>query len=106
MPYTDSLNPPRPLTPPWHSASLQPRLRNPGSSPTTDRSSSHGISKMTHDQMLQTAYRPKPKVLLPFHWEVWRGETGDPLALGKMLALNPPPFDVRLLKIGDRISYE
>jgi L-ascorbate 6-phosphate lactonase len=61
---------------------------------------------MTHDQMLQTAYRLKPKVLLPFHWEVWRGETGDPLALGKILALNPPPFDVRLLKIGDRISYE
>ena len=61
---------------------------------------------MTHDQMLEAARRLKPKLLLPFHWEVWRGETGDPLALGKMVALNPPPFDLRLLKIGDRISYE
>jgi L-ascorbate 6-phosphate lactonase len=60
---------------------------------------------MTFEQMLLAAERLKPKVLLPFHWEVWRGETGDPLALGRKLALNPPPFDVRLLQIGDRIRY-
>jgi len=61
---------------------------------------------MTYDQMLPAARRLKPKVLLPFHWEVWRKETGDILALGKNLALNPPPFEVRLLHIGDHIRYE
>jgi len=61
---------------------------------------------MPHDQMLDTARRLNPKVLLPFHWEVWRSQSGDPLALGKLLALDPPPFDVRLLQIGDHISYE
>lgn len=61
---------------------------------------------MTYDQMLLAARRLKPKVLLPFHWEVWRGETGNLLALGKSLALDPPPFEVRLLLIGDRVSYE
>ena len=60
---------------------------------------------MTEEQMLRAARRLRPKVLLPFHWEVWRGVRGDPLALGKMIALDPPPFEVRLLQIGDRIRY-
>jgi L-ascorbate 6-phosphate lactonase len=61
---------------------------------------------MTHEQLIAVAKKLQPKVLLPFHWEVWRGETGDPLAFGKMLATDPVPFDVRLLKIGDQISYQ
>jgi L-ascorbate 6-phosphate lactonase len=60
---------------------------------------------MTHDKMLAAAQRLRPKVLLPFHWELWRGERGDPVALGKAIAVNPLPFDVRLLQIGDRIHY-
>ena len=60
---------------------------------------------MTYDQLLQAARRLKPKVLLPFHWEVWRGETGDVLALGKSIGANPLPFDVKLLQIGDRLIY-
>jgi L-ascorbate metabolism protein UlaG (beta-lactamase superfamily) len=61
---------------------------------------------MQYDQMLSAARRIKPKLLLPFHWEVWRSQSGDPLALGKLLASDPPPFDVRLLQMGDHISYE
>jgi L-ascorbate 6-phosphate lactonase len=61
---------------------------------------------MTYDQLLQAAQRLKPKVLLPFHWEVWRGETGDVLSLGKTIGANPQPFDVKLLQIGDRLLYE
>jgi L-ascorbate 6-phosphate lactonase len=61
---------------------------------------------MTHDQLLAAARRLKPKILLPFHWEIWRGETGDVLGLGKMIGANPPPFEVRLLQIGDRIQYQ
>jgi len=61
---------------------------------------------MTYDQLLEAAHRLKPKVLLPFHWEVWRGETGDVLNLGKSIGANPVPFDVKLLQIGDRLQYE
>jgi L-ascorbate metabolism protein UlaG (beta-lactamase superfamily) len=61
---------------------------------------------MTYDQLLHAAVRLRPKVLLPFHWEVWRGETGDVLALGKTVGASPPPFEVKLLQIGDRICYE
>jgi L-ascorbate metabolism protein UlaG (beta-lactamase superfamily) len=61
---------------------------------------------MPHDQMLASARRINPKILLPFHWEVWRSQSGDPLALGRLLATDPPPFEVRLLQMGDRISYE
>jgi hypothetical protein len=61
---------------------------------------------MTYDKMLEAARRIKPKLLLPFHWEVWRGETGSPFELGKMVALDPPPFDLKLLQIGDHVSYE
>jgi L-ascorbate metabolism protein UlaG (beta-lactamase superfamily) len=59
----------------------------------------------THEQMLAVANRLKPKVLLPFHWEVWRGATGNPMLLGRTLERNPPTFDVRLLQMGDRIRY-
>ena len=61
---------------------------------------------MTYDELLRAAKRLNPRLLLPFHWEVWRGETGDVLALGKTIGADPPPFDVRLLQIGDRIRYE
>jgi len=59
----------------------------------------------THDQMLSAARRLKPKVLLPFHWEIWRGATGNPMLLGKAIQSVPPDFDVRLLQMGDRIRY-
>jgi L-ascorbate 6-phosphate lactonase len=59
----------------------------------------------THEQMLVAAHRLKPKVLLPFHWEIWRGATGNPMLLGKTIQSAPPDFDVRLLQMGDRIQY-
>jgi L-ascorbate metabolism protein UlaG (beta-lactamase superfamily) len=61
---------------------------------------------MNNEQMLAAARHLNPRVLLPFHWELWRGETGDLLDLGKMLATHPPPFEVRLLQIGDCLRYE
>lgn len=59
----------------------------------------------SHDQMLIAARRLKPKVLLPFHWEVWRGATGNPMLLGQAIQSSLPNFDVRLLQMGDRIRY-
>ena len=57
-------------------------------------------------QQLMAAQKLNPKVLLPFHWETWRGWAGNPLELGKLIALDPPPFQVRLLQMGEHISYQ
>ena len=59
-----------------------------------------------HEQMLTSAHRLKPKILLPFHWEVWRGATGNPMLLGQDLETESPGFDMRLLQIGERIRYD
>lgn len=60
----------------------------------------------TLEQMLAAARRLKPKVLLPFHWEIWRGATGKPMLLGRAIASNPPGFEVHPLQMGDRIRYD
>lgn len=59
----------------------------------------------SHEEMLVSAKRLKPTILLPFHWEVWRGATGNPMLLGRTIERTPPDFDVRLLQMGDRIRY-
>jgi L-ascorbate 6-phosphate lactonase len=58
---------------------------------------------LTTENLLRTAERLQPKMLIPFHWDIWRGFSGD---LGRFFAIytaQPRPFDVRILQVGDRL---
>ncbi|OFX13415.1 MAG: hypothetical protein A2Z18_01465 [Armatimonadetes bacterium RBG_16_58_9] len=56
-------------------------------------------------QMLEAAERLCPKLLMPYHWDVWHGLTGDALELGRLAERRKPPFDVQLLLIGQYLHY-
>ena len=60
---------------------------------------------MNESEMLAAALRLRPKLLLPYHWELWRGHTGDPLELGRLVERRQLPFEVRLLLVGDYLHY-
>ncbi|MHB9037265.1 MAG: MBL fold metallo-hydrolase [Armatimonadota bacterium] len=60
---------------------------------------------MSEAEMLDAAERLRPRLLLPFHWEIWRGHTGDALELGRLVERKKPPFEVGLLLIGDYLHY-
>lgn len=60
---------------------------------------------MNEPEILEAACRLKPKVLMPFHWDLWRGHTGNPLKLGRLVERGNFPFDVELLLIGDYLHY-
>ena len=61
---------------------------------------------MNESQMLDAAVRLRPKLLLPYHWEMWRGHTGDVLELGRLAERRNLPFDIRLLLVGDYLHYQ
>ena len=58
---------------------------------------------MNESQMLDAALKLRPKLLLPYHWELWRGHTGNPLELGRLIEKNHLSFDTKLLQLGDYI---
>ena len=60
---------------------------------------------MNESQMLDAAERLRPKLLLPFHWELWRGHTGDVLEFGRLVERRNLPFEVRLPMIGEYLHY-
>lgn len=60
---------------------------------------------MDEAQLLDAAERLHPKLLLPFHWELWRAYTGDPLTLGRLVERRNPSFEVKLLQTGDYLHY-
>jgi len=60
---------------------------------------------MDESQMLDAAMRLRPKLLLPYHWEIWRGHTGDVLELGRLVERRQLPFEVRILLLGDYLHY-
>jgi len=60
---------------------------------------------MGEAEMLDAAAALNPKLLLPYHWELWRGHTGDPLELGRLVERNKPKFEVCLLLLGDHLHY-
>lgn len=60
---------------------------------------------MDEGQILQAAEILKAKLLLPYHWELSRGNTGDPIKLGRLIEHNKPPFTVKLLMLGDFLRY-
>jgi len=61
---------------------------------------------MSEEEMLDAAQRLSPKLLLPCHWELWRGHTGDILKLGRLIEQRDIPFDVQMLLIGDYLHYK
>jgi L-ascorbate 6-phosphate lactonase len=60
---------------------------------------------MSEGDLLSTVARLQPRLLLPYHWELWRGHTGDPLKLGQLIAERRPMFATELLLVGDYLHY-
>jgi L-ascorbate 6-phosphate lactonase len=59
---------------------------------------------MSEEQMLQAARDLSPATLLPFHWEFWRNHTGDIVHLLEIYFRETPPFDLKILAIGDSLA--
>lgn len=60
---------------------------------------------MNESEMLDAAMRLRPKLLLPYHWELWRSHTGDVLELGRLVERRKLPFKVQILLLGDYLHY-
>jgi L-ascorbate 6-phosphate lactonase len=58
---------------------------------------------MNPEQMLEAATVLGPRTLLPFHWEMWRHQTGDLVALFEAYHRLRPSFRLELPLIGDRV---
>ena len=58
---------------------------------------------MNEEQMIVAARDLPPGTLLPFHWEFWRNHTGDVVRLLELYHRERPPFDLKLLLIGDSL---
>jgi L-ascorbate 6-phosphate lactonase len=58
---------------------------------------------MNEEQMIAAARDIAPGTLLPFHWEFWRNHTGDIVRLLEIYHREQPPFDLKILLIGDSI---
>ena len=60
---------------------------------------------MSEAELLDAALRLRPRLLLPYHWEIWYGHTGDPLKLGRLIEQRKPPFEVEALLLGECLHY-
>ena len=60
---------------------------------------------MNEADLLTATARLRPRVLIPYHWELWRGFTGDPVQLGRLVERQKPGFGVELLLIGQGLEY-
>ena len=58
---------------------------------------------MSEEEMLAAATDLSPGTLLPFHWEFWRNHTGDIAHLLDLYHRERPPFDLKILLIGDSL---
>lgn len=56
---------------------------------------------MSASEMIEFAGALRPKLLLPMHWELWRGHTGNLMALFKAIEGKKLAFQIELLMIGD-----
>ncbi len=57
------------------------------------------------DNLLRAAQRLKPRTLIPFHWEIWRGFSGDLNRLFKAYSATSADFEMRLMQIGDHTRF-
>jgi L-ascorbate 6-phosphate lactonase len=58
---------------------------------------------MNPEQMLEAATVLAPTTLIPFHWEMWRHQTGDLVSLFEAYHRLRPAFRLELPLIGDRV---
>jgi len=56
---------------------------------------------MDAEQLMEAATVLRPRTLIPFHWELWRRQTGDLVALFEAYHRLNPPFRLVLPLIGD-----
>lgn len=61
---------------------------------------------MDEAEVLEVAARFKPTVFIPYHWDIWRDHTGDPVRLGRLWAEAGYDFDIKLLLLGDCFHFE
>jgi L-ascorbate metabolism protein UlaG (beta-lactamase superfamily) len=59
---------------------------------------------MSIDDFMLAARDLAPKTLLPFHWEFWRGHTGDVGELFAAYYRDPPSFAIKMLLVGDSLA--
>ncbi|MFW6116399.1 MAG: MBL fold metallo-hydrolase [bacterium] len=58
---------------------------------------------MSEEELISAAGRLSPRTLLPFHWEFWRGHTGDITRLFQVYHRERPSFDIRIMLVGDSL---
>jgi L-ascorbate 6-phosphate lactonase len=58
---------------------------------------------MSEEDLIRVAGKLKPKTLLPFHWDLWRGHTGNLVKLFEVYHRDRPGFDIKMLLVGDDI---
>jgi L-ascorbate 6-phosphate lactonase len=61
---------------------------------------------MDAGQVLEAATVLRPTTLIPFHWELWRRQTGDLVALFEAYHRRRPPFALALPHMGDCLRLE
>ncbi len=59
---------------------------------------------LSADNLLHAAERIQPKTLIPFHWDIWRGFSGDLGRFFAAYAAQPRSFAAQILQVGDRLS--
>ncbi len=59
---------------------------------------------MSAENLLRAANRLQPKTLIPFHWDIWRGFSGDLGRFFAVYATAPHPFAVKVLQVGDSLT--
>ncbi len=57
------------------------------------------------NEIIKAATQLDLEVLVPTHWDMWRGLTADPTALVHHARRMPAPEQVRVLSMGDQITY-
>jgi L-ascorbate 6-phosphate lactonase len=59
---------------------------------------------MSEEQMIAAARDLAPATMLPFHWDFWRNHTGDIVRLLEIYFRERPPYDLKVLLIGDSLT--
>jgi len=63
-----------------------------------------GRDHMDADELLTAATRLQPRMLVPYHWNLFYGYTRSPLELCDPMREMAPAFQVRIMLLGDRLS--
>jgi len=59
---------------------------------------------MDEQQLIDAARELDPGVLIPFHWDIWRNQSGDIVRLVEIYCRERPPFELKVMLIGDSVA--